>query len=286
MWQMLIALYFLFGTISYILRKRLADQLSEHNRLINTVFFVCFLLPAAILLSLLFPHNLNVGITNLLFLLVGSLIWPLFYIASFRANKEVDVSIFTIISNVSPVFTLIVAYPFLRERITLLQLLGIVLLIFSGMLAAISQLKTHVKVSRKGLLTCLVSAIILGIAVAYERFMLTRVDIGAYLIYGWGAQIAWSVLLTAKELKNWPKLFRKEQIRKIVLIWGAASALRSVSFILALKLSSASLISASSDFLSVMIILAAYLYLNERRHMISKWTAAFVGIIGLLLTTS
>lgn len=286
MWQLLLVLYFLFGTISYILRKRLADQMSGYNRLINTVFYVCFLLPAALLLSLVFPHNLNVGTTNVLFLLIGSLIWPLFYIVSFRANKEVDVSIFTIISNISPVFTLIVAYPFLKERLTLLQLAGILLLIFSGILAAVSQLKTHFTVNRKGIFICLLSALILGVAVAYERFMLTRVDFGAYLIYGWGAQISWSVILTTKDFKNVPKLFHKIQIQRIVLAWGAASALRSVTFILALKLSSASLISAASDFLSVTILLAAYLYLRERQHLLYKWVAAFVGVIGLLLTAT
>src|SRR3990167_8928576 len=108
MWQLLIVFYFIFGVVSYILRRVLAQKLGDHNRLINAIFFVFFLLPTTIILSFFFPHNLNVGAFNLLLLFVGSLIWPIAALVAFRANKEVDVGIFSIINNLSPVFTLII----------------------------------------------------------------------------------------------------------------------------------------------------------------------------------
>ncbi len=188
MWQLLILFYFIFGTVSYLLRRVLAQKLGEHNRLIVAVFFLFFLLPATLVLFWFFPHNLNVGWLNLFFLLGGSLIWPLSTIIAFEGNRQVDVGIFTIINNVSPIFTLMIALPFLHENLGAPQFLGIGLLIVSGVLAAASQFNKSSLVSANGMLICLLSAIVLGIATAYERFMLSRVDFGAYLIYGWGAQ--------------------------------------------------------------------------------------------------
>lgn len=285
MWQLSIVFYFVFGAISYLLRRVLAQKLGDHNRLINAIFFLFFLLPAAIILSFFFPHNLNVGVLNLFLLFGGSIIWPILGIISFRANKEVDVGIFAIITNLSPVFTLAIALPFLHESLKMSQFLGIGLLILSGLVATFSQLKKHNHISTNSILICLLSAIVLGVAVAYERFMLNRIDFGAYLIFGWGSQIIWSAILAGKELKKLPKLFNKTaEKRKELIVWGVANTLKSVAFILALKISgSASVISAASDFMSIVVIIAAYFYLRERQHMIHKWLAAGIGIAGLLL---
>jgi drug/metabolite transporter (DMT)-like permease len=283
MWQLLILLYFIFGTASYLLRRILAQKLGEHNRLINSVFFLFFLLPATVILFWFFPHNLNIGRLNLFFLLGGSLIWPISNIIAFDGNKKVDVGIFTIISNLSPVFTLLIALPFLHENLTVPQFCGIGLLILSGVLAAASQFNKSSLVSANGVLICLLSALVLGVATAYERFMLNRVDFGAYLIYGWGAQIGWSCILAHKELKKLPQLFSKAVgARQTLISWGSTKALGSVTFILALKISSASVISAASDFLSVAVIIAAYFYLKERKHIIYKALAVAVGVAGLL----
>jgi drug/metabolite transporter (DMT)-like permease len=219
MWQLFIFFYFILATTTYLLRRVLAQKFSHYNRLINTVFFLFFLLPTGIILSFFFPHNLNIGLVNLVIVLGGSLIWPLLNIISFRANKDVDVGIFTVISNLSPLFTLLIALPFMHESLQGLQIIGIILLIFSGVLAASSQLNKQNRVSGNGILLCLVSAGILGVAVAFESFMLKRMDFGAYLIYGWGAQIIWMVLLTGKELKKLPELFRhSRQTNKTLFI--------------------------------------------------------------------
>lgn len=285
MWQLLLIFYFIFGTTSILLKRVLAQQLGDHNRLINSIFFLFFLLPAAIILSFFFPRNLNVGLLNLFLLLGGSIIWPIASIIAFRAMKEVDAGIFTIINNLSPVFTLAIALPFLGESLNELQFFGVGLLILSGCIAASSQLNKHNRVSINGIFICLLCAAVLGIAITYERFMLNRIDFGAYLIYGWGSQIIWSAILAGKELRKLPKLFDKDaKKRQTLIVWGMASVLSSVAFISSLKISgSASIISAATDFMSVAIVIAAYFFLKERQHMVHKWLAVTLGIAGLLL---
>lgn len=287
MWQILMALYFVFGATNYVLRRAMAQTLGEHNRLINSIFYILFLLPAGIVLAFFFPHNLDVGMLNLMLLLGGGILFPIFYIVAFNANKEVDAGIFAIINNLSPIFTLAVALPLLHESLSTGQFLGVALLVCSGVIAAASQLRGVVRPSWNGLWLCVLSAAVLGVAIAYERFMLGRVDFGAYLIYGWGSQIAWSAILTGSELKKLRMLFKKDTRTKWTLIsWGVASALRSVVFIIALKISSASLVSAASDFMSVAVVIAAYLFLRERNHLLFKALAVGVGVVGLLFVAA
>ncbi len=285
MWQLLITLYFIFGATSYILRKILAKELADYTFLTNAIFYVGFLLPAALLLSLFFPHNLQLSTVDMFLLFGGSIIWPLYYLSAFQANKEAEVGIFTIINNLSPIITLMIAVPFLHEQLRMWQYVGVAVLITSGVLAASSQLHGHHRLSAKGIAWCLLSTGILGVAFAYERFMLGRVGFGTYLLYGWGAQVVWSVVLAGAELQKLPQLFAKERkVKYILLLWGGAGVLRSVSFIFALKMSgSASVISAVSDFLSVAVIIAAYVYLKERNNMPVKVVATILGIVGLLL---
>ena len=285
MWQLLIIFYFIFGTASYLLRRVLAQKIGEHNRLINAIFYAFFLLPAAIILSQFFPHNLHVGALNIVLLLGGSLIWPLYFIIGFHANKKVDVGIFTIINNLSPLFTLAIALPFLHESLRTTQFIGAGLLIVSGIIAASSKLEKRNPSGMQGILVCLLAALFLGVGVAYERFLLNRVDFGAYLIYGWGAQVAWSLIFAHKELRKLPMLFSKAMgVRTLLLAWGAASVLRSVSFVSSLKTSgSASVVSAASDFLSVAVVITASFFLRERNHIISKVIAVVIGVAGLLL---
>ncbi len=283
MWQILIIFYFIFGAASYLLRRVLAQRLGEHNRLINSVFFLFFLLPAGAVLYFFLPGNLNVGVANIALLLGGSLIFPVANIAAFHANKKVDVGIFTIINNLSPLFTLAIALPFLHESLRAPQFFGAGLLIVSGVLAAAAQFNKKNRSSIDGVLMCLLATGILGVAFAYERFMLNRVDFGAYLVYGWGAQIVWALILARKEFKNLPQLFSKHTgARKIVFFWGLASVLKSAAFISALRLSTASVISSASNFLSVVVVVAAFFFLKERKHIIHKILAVAVGLAGLL----
>lgn len=285
MWQLFLIVYFVFGASSFLLRRVLAQKFGEHIRVINAIFYFFFLLPTGIILSFFFPHDLNVGLVNLIFLFGGSIIWPISNLLALRANRQVDVGIYAIIISLSPLFTLAVAIPFLYENLGAGQYFGIGLLMLSGAIAAASQLHKHNRASFSGIIVCILGAAAIGLGTAYERFMLNRIDFGAYLIYGWGSQVFWAILFAGKRLKILQELFNKNsKTRQLFLSFGGTSVLRSVGFIMALNFSgSASIMSAATNFMSVLVIIAAYFFLKEREHMIYKWLAAGVGIIGLLL---
>lgn len=268
------------------MRRVFAQKFAHHTMLLNGSFYVFFLLPVAVIIGFATPHNFNIGTANLLLLLGGSLIWPLFTLASFRANKDIDAGIYAVIANVSPAFTLLIAVPFLNENLSGAQYLGTGLLIASGSLASWSQLRNHAKVNSSGILFCILSAFILGVAIVYERLMLNRVDFGTYILLGWGAQVGWAAVLAYNRWNRLPSMVQEIGLKHFT-VYGLLNVLKSVCFISALLISgSAALFSSAANFLAVVVIIAAYFVLHERRHIAEKIISAFVGITGLLLIAS
>lgn len=283
-WQYFIVGYFVFGASSYLCRRVLAQKLHDKNRLINASFFVLFLLPAAVVLGLIFPHSFSIGWDNFAYLALGSLIWPVFNIAAFKANKDIDVGVYSAINNLSPLFTLLVGLALLNEHLTTVQLFGIFLLVIAGFIATFPSLTKGSKLSKEGVLFCLLSTAMLGIAVAYEKFMLTRIDLGTYLMLGWSAQVAWMALLARKELRGLPELVKNKDTGRLTLLFGLTNVLKSACFILALQLSSsAAVVGASTNFMSIVVLIAAYFILRERQYMPYKVAATIVGVVGLVL---
>jgi drug/metabolite transporter (DMT)-like permease len=283
-WLIFLFAFFILGATNALLRRVLAQKFADRNLLVNGIFYVFFLAPAAVALMLIFPPTLSISPTNLALCVVGSLMWPLFNIAAFRASKSIDAGIYTIIANLSPLFTLMVAVPFMGEQVTGVQYLGIGLLMISGVIAVVPGIKNKTIVL-SGVLFALLSTVILGFGVAYEKFMLDRLDLGTYILFGWGSQIMWMALLATGEWKYLP-YFIKQVGLKTVLFYGSANALKSCCFILALFfVGSASIMSGATEFISIVIIAAAFFILHERDHIAQKIIGAIIGIIGLVLLT-
>jgi len=285
-WLIPLNFYFFFAVFSFLLRRSLAKRFIHYNRLINAIFLVVFHLPAALTISRFFPNNLDVGWLNLLFLGIGSLIWPIANLVAFRANHKLDAGIFSIISNLAPIFTLLVALTFLGENLNYIQIIGSGLLILSGIIITLPLLGRKSTINHQEILIGILSAAIVGIAICYERFMLTRIDFGAYLVYGWGSQILWGALLAIKDYKYLPKLFASNKLRNTVLAYGLSSTLQGISFVIALSLVGASVIGPAANFVSVIIVIAGYLILGERDHLLNKLAAVTIGISGLLLISN
>jgi drug/metabolite transporter (DMT)-like permease len=125
-----------------------------------------------------FPHNLNVGTVNLILLFVGSIIWPLGALVAFNANKKVDVGIFAVINNLTPVFTLVIAIPFLHESLKGPQWFGVGLLVSAGILAASSQLKKYNRANSDGIVICVLSTATFGVAIAELILELPNIRLG------------------------------------------------------------------------------------------------------------
>lgn len=285
-WQLSLSAFLIFNTASYIYRRKLAVKYPEYNRLINGFFYLFLLYPLGLIIALISSPDLNVGWFNLLLLLAGGIGFPLGNFLAFRASKTIDAGIYTILTNIIPIVTIITAWFFLDEGLTERQLLGAAIVLLSTFLITTPLIEHRTKSRSSSLATAIAAVIIIGLAVTYERYMLTRVDFGAYLIFGWGAQVAWMVGIAWPQRK-YLKLFRRRDFAFPAYMYGLSSALKGVCFVSSLKLSgNASLVSAFSSFVTVLVVLAAYFFLRETQWLWLKIFSAAIGIIGMIILNS
>ena len=261
----------------------MAQTLTKHNRLVNGFFFIAVLYPLGLIVASFSSPNLSIGWLNVVFLAAGSGIFPLINLLAFRANKDVDAGLYTILNNLTPIITIVAASLLLQERLNDQQLLGAAIIITSTFLATLPRLQKRSASSSTGMLFALASVSLLGLAIVYERWMLTRIDFGAYLVFGWGAQTLWMSVLAWPERKN-IKILREKKNFLPILSYGVTNAFKGLCFVAALKLSgNASVVGAFASFMAVMVVLSAYFILNEKEGLLFKIGAALIGTFGLII---
>lgn len=283
-WQVLISLYMVLGTAAYLLRRSLATKpISEHNKLINGFFFLCVLYPLGLIVAALSSPDLSIGWLNLVFLLVGSGVFPLIMVMAFRASKDIDAGLYTILNNLTPIIIIVAASVLLHETLSGRQMIGAAVIISSAFLATLPRLNHSYKNPSTGLLFALASVSLLGLAIVYERWMLSRIDYGAYLVFAWGSQAIWMTAIAWPERKYIHLLRAKGNFKK-VLGYGLTNAFKGLAFVGALKVSgNAALVGASSSFMAVLVVISAYFVLKEKEHLWLKVASAFVGASGLII---
>ncbi len=284
MWLIPLTIFFVAGTASNLLRRHLAQKDHLSPNLINLVFYVGFILPGGLILGLLLPHTFTPDLQTLGLLVFCSLIWPLYFLLAFKANKHIDASVFSMIADLSPIVTAMIAYFLFTERLTSLQLVGVLALILSGVIAMYPDITSKVKVRILGIQIALVCMLLLGVGFAVEKQVYDVAGIGTYFLFCWTLQVLWMVIIARKEIHLLPELFADKRERMLVLLHGFAGLLRSASFAFALLLStSASLMNAASNFLTACILIAAYFILGEKSNLRFKIAGSAVGLVGLFL---
>jgi drug/metabolite transporter (DMT)-like permease len=283
-WQLLMTAYLILGTAGYLLRRKLALTLTRYNRLVNGFFFIAILYPLGLLVASFTNPNLAIGWQNILILLIGSGVFPLLNLLAFKSSKDVDAGLYTILNNLTPIITIIGAYLLLQEKMSTQQLVGAAVIIASTFLATLPRLWHRSKNSSSiGVILALASVSLLGLAIVFERWMLTRIDFGAYLVFGWGSQALWMAIMSWPERKNLHILTNRKNFLPI-LGYGVTNALRGLCWVSAVKLSgNVSIVGAFSSFMAVLVVLSAYFILKEKEWVWFKIGAAIIGTIGLII---
>lgn len=282
-WQLLLVGYLLLGTASYLWRRQLAKTFAKANRLVNAFFFVAVLYPIGLLVASFTSPNLAIGWTSVLLLIVFGAIFPFCNILVYRANRDLDAGLFSIISDLIPVVSITAGWILLHETLTGQQLIGAAVILLAALLVTLPQMKSHMVHNRTALVYAIVAVVMIGIGFVFERYLMTRMDFGAYLIFGWGAQVVWGVLLALPERRSYKILF-DPKIRGKLLGFSLSSALRGLCIGGALYLSgNVSVVMASASFLTVLVVVAAYFILKEKEWLWLKLGAAALGVTGLLL---
>lgn len=282
-WQLLLSIYLVLNTASYLLQRKLGQTLAEHKRLVSGFFFLVIHYPMGLLVAVYSSPDLSIGWLNVLLLLVGSWVFPLIIILSLKASKDVDAGYFTILSNLTPIVTIVAATLLLNERLNNHQLLGAAIIIASAFLITLPKLRHHMKTRTSGLVVALACFLLAGLAIVYERWMLVRIGFGAYLIFGWGAQTLYMAIIAWPERKHLTILNDRKHFLPI-FSFAFSGSVKGILSVAALKLSgNASLFGAFVSFSTILVVPAAYFVLKEKDWLWLKVGAAAMGTIGLVI---
>lgn len=110
------------------------------------------------------------GYTEVLWMIIGGLMWIVPYVFYYKAVEREEISRIALFSQIVPVFTLIIAFFALKERLSMPQFAAFVLLLAGGALAAMKRLEGIWRFSKAFWLIALASFLWAGSDVIFKKF--------------------------------------------------------------------------------------------------------------------
>ncbi len=244
--------------------------------------YAFFVTPLGIIYALFnYDINLNFSFLTWTFLVIAGILFALANITAYQSNAHIDAAQFAILSNLSAVFTVGVAAMFLGERMTLIQLIGVAILVSAAGLVSVRRTTSRTFEISKWSLLAVLAALILAIALTFEKHLLTQMNIGTYMIIGWGLQ---SLAMAVLAIGEWHTLkdFGRKGLLKLSSL-GTLRFLQGVTFVIAVSQIDVGLLVSAVSYKSVLIFAGGILFLNERNHLVIRFFGSILATVGLLL---
>lgn len=204
-------------------------------------------------------------------------------ICTFKAFKSVDASEVAIIFASSSIWSVVSALVFLGEKISALNVLGIVLI--TAGVVTINYRKTRWNVER-GHMLALIAACLFGLAFTNDAYIIGNyTSVASYMIPAFALPGVFVLLVNPKSIRRVRKLSTPATMLK-VLFAAFFYAISAVTIFTAYKHGGqASIISPISQTNIIFTVLLSYVLLKERQRMPQKligMVLAFVGVLFLV----
>ena len=252
----------------------------------RTVFWIQLigllaLLPLIPLVTISIPLSLSMW----LLLLLGALCFTGAYLSFFRGFEIGNISIVAAIMNIWTVFTMLFAYLFMGQRLSTLQLIGVILIVSGATLASINW--KEIKNSRfklsLGVKETVVGAVFFGIFWNFSEIISEEIGWLAATLYI-KVGVIFFLLIIAVRFKK--KILIQGATRKttiILILIGALEAGTNAVVNYGLTIGDAILISPISSALSVVTITLAIVFLKERVTLFQGF-GIVIAVLGIVLT--
>jgi len=284
-WQLAILTHQILETIFSLVYRNYAKKHEGDHYVTNAIMYLATVVPFGIVWSLT-KGGPTLDFSNNLwwFFILAGFLFAVGNITAFKANTKVEASQFAIIYSFRTVVIVIASWLLLSERLTHNQLIGAVL-VFTASLFVI-WLSRPRNTKRKLNVYSLIagaSAVLMGLAVTNEKYILSGVTIATYVVIGWGLQAFFMTLLANRQLTKVKQLVKDGSIKTILLL-GILRTIAGFAFINALQLSNnASLIGSIAALQIILVTLGGYIFLNEKKYGVYKFAAAVVAFAGVVL---
>ncbi len=268
-----------------LIYRNYAKKHTQDYYVTNAVMYLATVVPFGIIWSAA-QGGVSFDFSNDIWWFFGlaGLLFALGNIAAFKANTKVEASQFAIITSFRTVVVVIVSWLLLGERLTTVQMIGATI-VFAANIGIISLNRRPDAKSNPGFYAMIaaVAAVLMGLAVANEKYILNSVDSATYVVIGWGLQAVFMIVLANRQLVRVPQLVKDGSIKTILLL-GALHTVAGFCFINALQLSdNAALIASIAALQIILVTIGGYIFLNEKKHGVQKFVAASAAFVGVIL---
>ncbi len=226
-------------------------------------------------------QRLNIPTTPTPWILLGlgGLFYGLYERYRFSASKHLEASILVVINNWSFVVGFIGVILLYREPITIKHIFGAGLILISIMLVSIPKTK-KVSITKIGLFLGFLTSSLIGIAQIFDKAGAVNFSPALYSVIVWLIPIPFIIF---------PKLkisHIRQELRQsgIVIFW--MSLINVIGYYLALKaleVGTAIQVVPMIQTYSIITVLFAAIFLKEREHLVLKFFAAILALIGIQL---
>ena len=191
-------------------------------------------------------------------LIIVSLLAGFFYVSSayfyYSAVKKGEISRITSFLSISPIFVLIFAFLFLNERLTMLNYLGIILVVSGSFLISIK--KDHSKyIFSAAFFVTIISALFIALRDLFFKFASLQIEVLSILFWiGVGSGLASLSLF----VRHHPHVRKKsKQGIKHLILGRFIASVSLLIFFIAISLTSVSLVSALVKIEVLFVFIAA-----------------------------
>lgn len=284
-WQVAILLNLVFAAGFGLVQRSVSRQFISHSRVAVAFMYAVFVSPIGIIYGLL---NYNISFNFPFFiwipLVIGGILFGLANVTAYRSNAHIDAAQFAVLNNLLGVFTVIIAAIFLSEKMSPSQLLGVAIVIAAAALVSVKRTTSRTFEISGWTLLAMTSALIAAMAITLEKYMLGYMNVGTYMIIGWGFQTIASMTIAIGEWHTLKDFDRTGLIKLSSL--GIFRSLQGVTFVIAISQANVGLLTSITSYQAVLIFIGGLIFLHERAHIIVRLFGSILATIGLLLIFS
>lgn len=237
---------------------------------------------------LIFLYTLLVGfrLPTLSIVWLNLLAMPVIYLVSnvlnFRALKLIEASEFAIISATRVFWIILIAVLILGERFSLQQFGGAIIIFISVIFLFWRRGRFQIN---RGVILALFGAIFIGIGVANDSYIVRYGDVPSYVVLAFALPGALTFIVFPSSGKGVLHIAHTHRIA--LLCFGFVASVNAITYYLAYQAANnAAQLASINQITTVLVVVAAAIFLNERTNMIKKLLAAMLSFIGVVLIIS
>lgn len=289
-WQFSAFLYILFSSTRSIQNRRIGLFTRDVTAYALVASFVCVFL-GGLIYSLMSWSSVNHEAARSAwpYLIIGGCMFAVINVLVIKTYRYLPASFAVFMSILNVISVIIFAYLFTNETLSLKQWMGAATLLSAIVLIAIINNRNGSKNYHKhiviGITLTVVTGIIFGPAMLNEKYLIDRMGLETYVVYGWGLQAIPAFVLgyfLSRKIDESKKISFKMHVN--IWIYAILLALSGLTYVISLNGSgSASLTIVISVANVALTALLAYVILKERTHLFVKLLGIFLTSIGLFL---